>query len=105
MFRQVNWLALSGLVMLAAGAFIVYSTPEFLPLWVIWLVGPLLGDGGGAVTVGGIAAHFFIAVPKRKRSAETTAEVTPILHLERIGRRNAPAGIEHEIPSMGGFIW
>ncbi len=104
MFRQVNWLALSGLVMLAAGGFIVYSSPDFLPLWVIWLVGPLLWYLGGAVTVGGIAAHFFAAEPNRKKSVETSEEITPILHLERIGRRNAPEGVEHEIPSMGGFI-
>ncbi len=104
MFRQVNWLALCGLVMFAAGGFIVYSSPEFLPLWVIWLVGPLFWYLGGAVTVAGIAAHFFIAAPKRKRSTETSEEVTPILHLERIGRHNAPAGVEHEIPAMGGFI-
>ena len=104
MFKQVNWLALSGLVMLAAGGFLVYCSPEILPLWAIWLVGPLLWYLGGAVTVGGIAAHFFIAEPKPKKSAETSEEITPILHLERIGRRNAPAGITHEIPAMGGFI-
>ncbi len=104
MFRQVNWLALSGLMMFAAGGFIVYSSPSFLPLWAIWIVGPLLWYLGGAVTVAGIAAHFFIAEPNRKKSAETSEEITPILHLERIGRRNAPQGVEHEIPSMGGFI-
>lgn len=104
MLKQVNWLALTGLVMLAAGGFIVYSSPSFLPLWVIWIVGPLLWYLGGAVTVGGIAAHFFAAEPNRK-SAETSEEVTPILHLERIGRRNAPVGVKHEIPAMGGFIF
>ncbi len=102
MFKQVNWLALSGLLMLAAGGFLVFSPYDLFPLWAIWLVGPLLWYLGGAVTVGGIAAHFFAAEPNRK-SAETTEEITPILHLERIGRRNAPAGVEHEIPAMGGF--
>ncbi len=105
MFKQVNWLALSGLVMLAAGVFLVFSPYDRFPLWAIWLVGPLLWYLGAAVTVAGIAAHFFIAEPKRKKSAETTEEITPILHLGRIGRRNAPAGVEHEIPAMGGFIF
>ncbi len=104
MFKQVNWLALSGLLMLAAGGFLVFSPYDLFPVWAIWLVGPLLWYLGAAVTVAGIAAHFFIAEPRRKKSAETSEEITPILHLERIGRRNAPAGVEHEIPAMGGFI-
>jgi len=100
MHNQVNWLALCGLAMLAAGGFMVFSPFDVLPLWVIWLIGPLLWFLGAAVTVAGIAAHFFIAEPKRAEDEETT----PVLHLEHVGRRNAPAGIVREIPAMGGFI-
>ncbi|HVP43907.1 MAG TPA: hypothetical protein VMS96_10770 [Terriglobales bacterium] len=102
MFRQVNWLALTGLVMLAAGVFLVFSPYSMFPLWAIWLVGPLLWYLGAALTVAGIAAHFFGA-PNPKKAAESFAEAKSTPHLERMGLATAPARVESEIPAMSGF--
>ncbi|MBZ5646828.1 MAG: hypothetical protein LAN37_06345 [Acidobacteriia bacterium] len=100
MFKASDWVAICGVTMLMAGAAMVFGTYDALPLWAIWIIGPLLWYLGAAVTVAGIAAHFLIAEPNRAEKEETM----PVLHLEHVGRRNAPVGIVREIPAMGGFI-
>ena len=98
--KSIGWVALSGLVMLVAGGLMMFASYDSLPLWMIWFVGPLLWYLGFGVAIGGFAAHFFIAAPKRVSEEETAL----VLHLEPVGRRNAPAGVSREIPAMGGFI-
>ena len=95
--KNIDWLALSGLLMLVFGGLMMFSNSESLPLWAIWFVGPLFWYLGFGIAVGGFAAHFFLA-PKH------TEETISVLHLERIGRHNAPEGVSREIPAMGGFI-
>jgi len=98
--KNIGWLALSGLAMLVAGGLMMFASYGSLPLWAIWFVGPLLWYLGFGIAIGGFAAHFFIAAPRRAQQDDTM----PVLHLEPIGRHNAPSGISREIPAMGGFI-
>jgi len=100
MLRQIDWIAGCGLTMLVAGGAMVFSPYKTLPLWAIWLLGPLLWYLGFAVTVAGIAAHFFFAGSRRERGEHRV----PVSRLERIGRAESPEGILGEIPSLGGFF-
>ncbi len=47
MKKKRSWSGLIGLLMLAAGAKLFFSTDsQYLPVWVAWLVGPILWYGG-----------------------------------------------------------
>lgn len=93
-------LPFAGLVMVGSGGFLLFATPQNLPLWFVWLGGAFLWYAGLAVTIGGFAAAlFFPAAP-----APSQDEVR-VLKLRNFARQHpAPSGILREIPAMGGFI-
>ena len=92
-----------GLVMVGIGGYLLFTNPQQLPLWFVWLGGALLWYAGLAVTIGGLAAALFF--PAAKKPARATVEKVTVLKLRNIAKRYpAPAGILHEIPAMGGFI-
>jgi|SRR5579871_1817792 len=95
-------LPFAGLVMVGIGGFLLFATPENLPLWLVWLGGAFLWYAGLAVTIGGFAvALFFPAAPKQA----ATADEVRVLKLHNFARKHpAPSGILREIPAMGGFI-
>jgi hypothetical protein len=94
-------LPFAGLVMVGIGGFLLFATPQNLPLWFVWLGGAFLWYAGLAVAIGGFAAGLFFAAPKPSASAEEVR----VLKLHNFARRHpAPSGILREIPAMGGFI-
>jgi hypothetical protein len=96
------WLPFAGFVMVGIGGYLLFTNPQQLPLWVVWLGGAFLWYAGLAVTIVGVAAAvFFPPVSKKK---EIRDEVR-VLKLGNFARRHpAPSGITHEIPAMGAFI-
>ncbi len=100
---------ISGLLMVAAGAFLIFSNSQALPLWFIWLAGPLLWYLGIAISIGGIAFALFrpftphaeqqVLTKKQRRPAEV-----PVLNMSKFDRGPSPAGLAREIPAMGAFI-
>jgi len=86
-----------GAVMLIAGGVLLFGPYEMFPLWAIWLVGPLLWYLGFAISVVGLAVHFFV-VPGREEEKQV------VLVLQHVAPRNAPRGVAREIPAMGAFI-
>lgn len=47
MKKKRSWSGLIGLLMLVAGAKLFFSTDsQYLPVWVAWLIGPILWYGG-----------------------------------------------------------
>lgn len=93
-----------GLVMVGIGGYLLFTNPQELPLWSVWLGGALLWYAGLAVTIGGLAAALLFPAGKKKPARATVDEVT-VLKLRNLAKRYpAPAGILHEIPAMGGFI-
>ena len=102
--RRYN-LLIVGLFMVGAGAYLIFANPPALPLWFVWLAGPLLWYVGIALSITGVAVALFRPFQRqqalvKKRSSNTAI---PVLHLQRFAVR-APSGLTREIPAMGGFI-
>jgi hypothetical protein len=101
-------LLIAGMLMVGAGAYLLFSTPPALPLWFVWLAGPFLWYMGIAVCIAGIGvALFFNPAKQEKRSAavEREEEKVAMLRSQPIAvRQPPPAGVLREIPAMGGFI-
>jgi len=58
--RRYNMLIV-GLLMIGAGASLIFTNPRTLPLWFVWLVGPFLWYVGIAVSLAGTAAALFMS--------------------------------------------
>lgn len=100
-------LLVAGSLMLGTGAFLVFSNPQFLPLWFVWLAGPFLWYVGIAVTIVGIAVGLFLplsATEKRAFAAKQAREPIRVLPMRKLVHQTAPAGLIREIPAMGGFL-
>lgn len=91
-----------GVLMIGTGAFLLFGDSASLPLWFLWTVGPLLWYLGLAVTLVGVMMRLFGRAPERPAEAEAQSQKTSVLRLRKFSR--PPAGVLHEIPSMGGFI-
>jgi hypothetical protein len=95
-------LPFAGLLMVGIGGYLLFTNPQQLPLWFVWLVGAFLWYAGLAVTIGGLAAALFF--PRAAQPVPVADEVR-VLKLRNFARRHpAPSGILREIPAMGGFI-
>lgn len=92
----------AGMLMVGAGAYLIFVNPHVFPLWFVWLAGPFLWYVGIAVTIGGLAAALFLFSTREAPTAEEQEEV-PILRFRTLAKRQ-PAGVLREIPAMGGFI-
>lgn len=96
-----------GFVMLIGGATLVFGSAEGIPLWVSWLVGPLLWYGGFGVSITGLVMRLMQAM--RTHEAKQHAPSVVLVAQKRepeVARRHglAAAGVQREIPPMGGFI-
>ena len=104
--RRFNML-IAGLLMVGAGAYLIFSNPQALPLWFVWLAGPFLWYVGIAVSIIGLAVTLFSPRPSHEEQAvlqkRQPIEVS-VLHLRKFATGASPAGLVREIPSMGGFI-
>lgn len=98
----------AGLLMVGAGAYLIFSNPQALPLWFIWLAGPFLWYVGIAVSIIGLAVALFSPLPNHDEQAVAKKQKQPIevsvLHLHKFATGVSPVGLVREIPSMGGFI-
>ena len=102
-------LLISGLFMVGTGAYLIFTIPAFLPLWVVWLFGPFLWYVGIAVSIGGAGVALLVPLNAREKRAveekqKQQAAELPILHLQRFMMQAAPAGLMREVPAMGGFL-
>ena len=104
--RRVNWLGITGAAMLLGGAATFMSNDTYLPLWITWIVGPLLWYLGFAISLVWGYHHFFdqpepepIAAPAQQQTVIVVRRQVPTP-----GFGTGPAGVLHEIPAMGAFI-
>jgi mono/diheme cytochrome c family protein len=67
--RRVDMLGITGLLLLVAGAGTFVGAYSVLPLWIVWLVGPLCWYLGFAVVISWMLCRFF-AMPAAKPEAE-----------------------------------
>ena len=96
-----------GFVMLIGGATLVFGSGDGIPLWVSWLVGPMLWYSGFAVSIVGLAMRLMQAVHAHEAKAHAPAVVFVPQKSEPVATRRpglAAAGVQREIPPMGGFI-
>ena len=102
-----------GLLMVGAGAFLIFTNPQALPLWFVWLAGPFLWYVGIAVSMVGIAFSLFLPLTVQEKTvqekkvlqAEQKAQQhIPVLRMQRFVTQTPPAGLIREIPAMGGFL-
>jgi hypothetical protein len=99
---------IAGLLMVGAGAYLIFSNPQTLPLWFIWLAGPFLWYVGIAVSISGLAVTLFSPMTAHEEQASAKKRQqqieVPVLHLRKFATGASPAGLVREIPAMGGFI-
>ena len=74
--RRVDTLAFLGLFLLFAGAGTFLGKYSALPLWVVWLVGPLLWYLGFAVLISWLLWRLFVPAPQAACQEET--ETRPV---------------------------
>ncbi|MFI5087306.1 MAG: c-type cytochrome [Terriglobales bacterium] len=72
--RRVDALAFIGLFLLFAGAGTFLGKYSALPLWVVWLVGPLLWYLGFAVLISWMLWRLFVPAPGAVHQEETEAQ-------------------------------
>jgi hypothetical protein len=97
-----------GLLMAGAGGYLIFADPQGLPLWFIWITGPVLWYLGIAVSIACVAILLFLhssstAEPGIQEKPEETKR-NPVLHMHRFHSQTPPAGSIREIPAMGGFL-
>ncbi|MGI9103271.1 MAG: cytochrome c [Terriglobales bacterium] len=63
--RRVDILAFIGMGLLTAGAGTFLNSYNFLPLWIVWLVGPLLWYLGFAVIISWLMWRLFVPLPEQ----------------------------------------
>jgi hypothetical protein len=95
-----------GFVMLIGGATLVFGSGDGIPLWVSWLVGPMLWYGGFVVSITGLVMRLMRAVHsyEAKQHAPSVVLVPKKIEPAIAHRGLAAAGVQREIPPMGGFI-
>ncbi len=103
--RRYN-LLLVGLLMVGAGAFLIFTNPQALPLWFVWLAGPFLWYVGIAVSIGGIGVALLLPLSAKEKRALAASQKNsvPVLHMKKFITQAPPAGLIREIPAMGGFL-
>lgn len=99
--RPMN-LVLAGFLMCGAGAALVYGLIPEAPLWAVWLLGPILWYFGFAFACAGLITRIFHAGRTQKQAQAARAA----RRAERVQPKpdNAPVGLQHEVPPMGGFL-
>ena len=108
--RRVDLLGITGVAMLLGGLVMFLSEGSYLPLWVTWIVGPLLWYLGFAVMLVWGYQQFFGQAVQEKAPEPTPSRMEPVRRqfiMARPSNTNfgaGPAGVIHEIPAMGGFI-
>ena len=97
-----------GLIMVGSGGYLIFTNPQNLPLWFIWLTGPFLWYVGIALSISGLAMALFMPRVSQQQQAQAKKQIQraaiPVLHLQKLPVGRAPAGLTREIPAMGGFI-
>jgi cytochrome c6 len=68
--RRVDALAFIGIILLFAGAGTFLNKYSTMPLWVVWLVGPLLWYLGFAVLISWMLWRLFVPAPAAQREEE-----------------------------------
>ncbi|MGH9521207.1 MAG: hypothetical protein ACRD3E_01605 [Terriglobales bacterium] len=108
--RKLDTLGFTAVAMLLGGLVTFISEDHYLPLWVAWIVGPLLWYLGFAVAMVWGYRCFFGApqeqeAERRVAQPETTTGLVVNRDTARANFGKGPVGVLHEIPSMGGFIY
>lgn len=86
---------IAGLLMVGAGAYLIFSNPQALPLWFIWLAGPFLWYVGLAVSMIGLAVTLFSPLSRGAvggKKAEAPIEVS-VLDLSQFAPGASSSGL------------
>jgi len=73
--RRVDWLGITGLLMLFAGAGTFVGAYSVLPLWIVWLVGPLCWYLGFAMVISWMVCRVLKLVPAARPEPERQQKV------------------------------
>ena len=78
MLRRRDTLLLIGVAMVAMGGALFFYPFHNEPIWIEWLIGPILFYLGGPVTIVGAAIHFFGGTANT--AASKNAQIAARLH-------------------------
>jgi cytochrome c6 len=68
--RRVDWLGITGLLMLLAGAGTFVGAYSVLPLWIVWLLGPLCWYLGFAMVISWLLCRLLNLAPAARPEPE-----------------------------------
>jgi len=85
--RRYN-LLIVGLLMVAPGAYLIFTHPQNLPLWFIWLAGPFLWYVGIAIAIGSIAG--ILLLPRTTVTLTCASSSDNIATLPAVASRQVP---------------
>ncbi len=100
-------LLLAGLAMAGFGGYLIFANPQLLPLWFIWLTGPILWYVGIAVCIVGAAFGLFAPSHCQEEAQplhDEQSSEAQVLQFHKFAIDTPPARLAREIPAMGGFI-
>ena len=109
--RRVDVLGITGVALLLGGLAMFLSEGKWLPLWITWTIGPLCWYLGFAVMLVWGYQQFFGQAARENVPESDPAPAEPArrqLVLRPAVDREfgaAPAGLTHEVPAMGAFIY
>jgi hypothetical protein len=75
---------IAGLLMVGPGAYMIFKTPQALPLWFVWLVGPFLWYVGMAVSITGIAVAWFLPGKAVAPTRSVSERVVPTIPYRQV---------------------
>ena len=99
-------LMIAGAAVCACGGMLVFTSRPLLPLWLVWMVGPLCWYLGiAAVLFGACRWGCFFRAARRAAPPQPSEEHVTVIEFRRlVPGCFGPRGITREIPPMGAFV-
>ena len=102
MLRKSDGIGGAGLLMVILGGALFMGQDVVAPLWVSFLIGPLVWYTGFALIISWIIVRWLGSDNSEETEAATQTVIRPARRPTQF--TGAPRGVLHEIPAMGGFI-
>jgi len=103
MLNKSDGIGGAGLLMVILGGALFMGREVVAPVWVSFLIGPLLWYAGFALMIVWMIMRWVGgATPEKTEVATTQTVIKPVRKPTQFSE--APRGVLREIPAMGGFI-
>ena len=100
-------LLLIGTAICTCGGLLIFPRHSVLPLWIVWILGPLCWYLGASAMFIGATGSVYAYLKSRRVPvpAEPESETITVIEFLRFAPfTHAPRGVTREIPPMGGIV-